>query len=137
MKSFIYAKTTTTYAILMPLPLIIRVTNTYWILLFTERTNSGKHYHPKLKTMHHCSSLKIKSKLGTVIYVNVRLAQDILPILVTFSLIFQWPKVDKKQNCIIATFKWPKCPFFSWSNVCVALGMVEFYSLCKNCFVFL
>ena len=42
--------------------------------------NSGKHYPSKLRTVHHCSSLRIKSKLGTVIDVNVRFAQDLLPI---------------------------------------------------------
>ena len=83
---FYYAKSTTTYAILMSLPLIIRITNTYQILLFTEQTSSGKHYPPKLKVVHHCNSLKIKSKLGAVINVNVRFAQDILPMLVIFSL---------------------------------------------------
>ena len=33
--------------------------------------------------------LEIKSKLGSVIDVNVRFAQDILPILVIFSLSFR------------------------------------------------
>ena len=28
--------------------------------------NYGKHYPPKLRTVHHCSSLKIKSKFGAV-----------------------------------------------------------------------
>ena len=85
MKSFIYAKTSTTYAILTSSSLIIRIPNTYQILLFTERTNSGKHYPPKLRTAHHCSSLKIKSKLVAVINANVRFAQDILPMLVIIS----------------------------------------------------
>ena len=90
-----------------------------------QLTNSGKHYPPKLRTLHHCSSLKIKSKLGAVIDVNVRFAQDTLPILVTFTLFFLWPKFDRKQNCIVVNFKWPKCPFsvkatyvslWVWSN---------------------
>ena len=73
---------------LMSLPLIIHVTNTYEILLFTERTNSGKHYPPKLRTVRHCSYLKIKSKFGTVIDIIVRFAPDILPMLVKSSLFF-------------------------------------------------
>ena len=56
------------------------------ILQFTERTNSGKHEPPKLTAVHHCNSLKVKSNLGAVINVNVRFAQDILPMLVIFSL---------------------------------------------------
>ena len=83
MKSVIYAKTTTTYAILMSLPLIIRV-----ILLFTERTNSGKHYPLKFRSVHHYSSSKTKSELAAVAEVNVRFVQDILPMLVIFNLFF-------------------------------------------------
>ena len=53
----------------------------------------SKHYPPKLRAVHHCSSLKIKSKLGAVIDVNVRYAQDILLVLVIFSLFFYDPKL--------------------------------------------
>ena len=64
---------------------------------FTERTNSGRHYPPRLKTVHHCNSLKIKSKLGGVIDINVRFAQDILPMLVIFSLLFCDPKLTRSK----------------------------------------
>ena len=45
-----------------------------------------------LRTVQHCSSLKLKSKLDAVIHVNVRFAQNILPILVISSLFFCGPK---------------------------------------------
>ena len=86
MKSFIYAQTTTTYTNLMPLPMRIRGEK---IIQFTEQTNSGKHYPPKLRAVHHCNSLNINSKFGDVIHVIVRFAQDTLPKLVIFSLFFQ------------------------------------------------
>ena len=75
-----------------------------------------------------CASLQLfkdKTKLGIVIDINVRFAQHILPILVTFGLFFLWSKVDTKQNCIVVNFEWPKCPFlvkamymspWVWSN---------------------
>ena len=101
MKFFIYTQTTTTYAILMFLLLIIRVTNTYQILLFTEQTNFGKHYPPKLKAVHQCNSLKIKSKLGAVIVDNVRFDEDLLSMLVIFSLfsMTQYRQEAKLHRC--------------------------------------
>ena len=41
---------------------------------------------------------KDKIKLGGAIDVNVRFAQDILPMSVTFTFVFLWFKVDAKQN---------------------------------------
>ena len=68
------------------------------ILIFTERTNSGKHYPLKLTTVHQCSSLKIKKKLGPVIDVNARFAQHALLIFVTFSLYTCDPKSTQNKT---------------------------------------
>ena len=59
-----------------------------------RETNSGKNYPPKLRTVHHCSSLKTKSKLGALIDVNVKFAED-MAMLVIFSLFF----CDPKSTC--------------------------------------
>ena len=123
----------------MSFSLITRVPSTYWILPFTERTNSGKHYPSKLRVVHHCSSLKIKSKLDAVINTNVRFAQDILPMLVIFSLFFLWPNIDKKQNCTVVNCKYPPCPFpvkamymshWIWSNFIIYLKILFFFYSC-------
>ena len=69
-----------------------------------------------------CASLQLfKDNIKTwqidlqenLIDVNVRFAQDILPMLflVLVLVFFLWTKVNTKQNCTILNCKWPKYPF--------------------------
>ena len=92
------------------------------ILLFTVRTNSGKHYPPKLRIVHHCSSVKIKSKLAAVI---CQICRTYIANVGYFWFVFLWLKIDSKQNCTVVNCKWPKCSFsveamyvwpWLWSN---------------------
>ena len=69
---------------------------------------------PKLRAAHHCSTFKIKSNFGAVTDVNVRFAQNILPIMVIFSLFF--PKSTQTKitpleptNGLNALFRLKQC----------------------------
>ena len=80
---FFYVKITTTYAILMSLPLIIHMQ--ILVEFFSLPSEPTPRY------------LKVKPKLRIVKDVNVRFAPYISPMLVIFSLFFCDPKTTRNK----------------------------------------